>query len=213
MGRKRGSRSHDHAEKRAELAQRVYRCIAADGGTSLHAMAEFTGVSRPTLRHYFGDRDGAVRAALELAGRIGARGVEPIVEIEAETAEEAVRVALEYVAVAWREHGLARLHRVGLEVGLADVRTGQTYLDFALEPLLDAFAALLARLQAEGRLAADREPRAMAFAAVSPVLLMLLHQSALGGKDRHPVALRAVFDEVVASLTAPRTPASRPARP
>ncbi|MEL6908311.1 MAG: hypothetical protein AAFP22_23075, partial [Planctomycetota bacterium] len=170
-------------------------------------------VGRDTLRHYFTDRDGAVRAALELAAKVGAPGLEPVPEIEAETAAEAIREALEYLAVAWRDYGLGRVHRVGIEVGLADAETGKTYLDFALEPVLGQFATLIGRLQAEGKLEAHREPRAVAFATVSPVLLMLVHQHALGGKATHPVGLGTVIEEVVASISAPRTPPSRPDRP
>jgi len=205
MARKRGSRSHDYDEKRTELARRLYRCIAYEGVVSFNAMAEVLGVSRPTLRHYFGDRDGAIRAALELGARLGARRFAHVVDIRATTAPQAIREALEYVVVAWRDYGLGRLHRVGLQVGLAEATTGRAYLQHALEPLLDAFEALLSRLQEEGLLAADREPRPTAIVVVSPLWMALLHQHALGGLEGHAIDLGALIDEVVSLVSGPRT--------
>jgi len=212
MGRKPGSRSHDYDEKRAELARRVFRCLAAGKGPTLNAMADFTGVSRPTLRHYFRDREGAVRTALELAARVGATRFGPIAELEGESAHDVVREALEYFVAAWRNHGIGRLHRVGLKEGIDDPVNGQVYLDHALEPALHAFATLFDRLQARGQLAPG-DARARAFAAVGPIHLAMVHQTALGGATEHPVDVRALIDELAAQLSAPRTAAPPPSDP
>jgi len=203
MGRKRGSRSHDYDAKRAEMARRIYRCLVDGQGPSLNAMADYIGVSRPTLRHYFGDRQGAVRTALELAAKVSAMRFGPIAEIEVNSADGALREALEYYVAAWRDHGLGRLHRVGLEAGLGDAEIGLVYLEQALEPVLSAFETLIRRLQ-DASLLALGDPRALAFATVGPVHLAMLHQSALRGAESHPVDLRVLIDEVTARISGPR---------
>lgn len=208
MGRKKGSRSADYEEKRAELARRVFQCIMADGGTSLHAMAEHTGVSRPTLRHYFGDREGAVRAALEAAAEVGSGYVRQVALVDGETGAEALRAALEFVVVGWRDYGVGRLHEVGLKMGLEDEATGRTYLGVIFEPLLRAFEGLVMRLQAEGKLPPERDPHAVALGVVSPIMMVLLHQFGLGGKSVREVDLGDVLDEIVAMAVGETAPGS-----
>ncbi|MEN0067400.1 MAG: TetR/AcrR family transcriptional regulator [Myxococcota bacterium] len=204
MGRKKGSRSAGYEEKRAELATRVFRCIMDDGGISLNAMADFTGVSRPTLRHYFGDRDGAVRAALETASEIGSGYVRQVQYAEGDTAAEALRNALEFLVVGWRDYRVGRLHEVGLKVGLEDLQTGRTYLEAIFEPMLRGFESLVLRLQSEGKIARDRDPRTLALAVVSPVVMALLHQGPLGGKEIRALDIGPVLEEVIQMATGQR---------
>ncbi|MEM6928134.1 MAG: TetR/AcrR family transcriptional regulator, partial [Myxococcota bacterium] len=68
MGRPRGSRNQDFDTKRTALAERMADHLLVDGAVaSLADLARAAGVSVPTLRHYFGDRRGAVVAALQQA--------------------------------------------------------------------------------------------------------------------------------------------------
>jgi AcrR family transcriptional regulator len=57
--------------RREQILDALERCLARDGleGTTLEAVAAEAGVRRPVIRHYFGNRDALVAAALERAVR------------------------------------------------------------------------------------------------------------------------------------------------
>ena len=76
MGRPTGARSQDYEDKRQALAKAILVALIDDPLLSLRRMADAAGVSRPTVLHYFGSRDGAVHAAMEIAGDEGRIHVE-----------------------------------------------------------------------------------------------------------------------------------------
>ncbi|MBX2802897.1 MAG: TetR/AcrR family transcriptional regulator [Myxococcales bacterium] len=196
MGRPKGRRSPEYEQKRRELAQRIFDCMVVDGNTSLNAMAERTGVSRPTLRHYFGDRDGAVRAALDIAAANGRPHVQALVSLPVDDAEACLGEGLRRVIIGWRDFRVGNLHHVGLKVGLEDDATGKTYVSQILEPLLGGFERLLERLIDAGRLV-PLDPRTGALTLVSPVVVALLHQHGLGGNEIRPLDIEALAAELV----------------
>jgi AcrR family transcriptional regulator len=55
--------------RREQILDALERCLARDGlvCTTLEAVAREAGVGRPVIRHYFGNRDALVAAALERA--------------------------------------------------------------------------------------------------------------------------------------------------
>jgi AcrR family transcriptional regulator len=55
------------ATRRAQILDALERCLARHGleGTSLDAVAAEAGVARPVIRHYFGNRDALLAAAVE----------------------------------------------------------------------------------------------------------------------------------------------------
>jgi AcrR family transcriptional regulator len=55
--------------RREQILDALERCLAKRGleGTSLEAVAAAAGVARPVIRHYFGNRDALLAAALERA--------------------------------------------------------------------------------------------------------------------------------------------------
>jgi AcrR family transcriptional regulator len=55
--------------RRDQILDALERCVAARGleGTSLDAVAAEAGVARPVIRHYFGNRDALLAAAVERA--------------------------------------------------------------------------------------------------------------------------------------------------
>lgn len=57
------------ATRRGQILDALERCLARHGleGTSLEAVAAEAGVGRPVIRHYFGNRDALLAAAVERA--------------------------------------------------------------------------------------------------------------------------------------------------
>lgn len=55
------------AIRREQILDALERCLARDGieGTSLESVAAEAGVRRPIIRHYFGNRDALLAAAVE----------------------------------------------------------------------------------------------------------------------------------------------------
>ena len=55
--------------RREEILDALERCLARRGleGTTLESVAAEAGVARPVIRHYFGNRDVLLKAALEAA--------------------------------------------------------------------------------------------------------------------------------------------------
>lgn len=191
-----GGRSSDYEAKRAALAERIFRLVIRDGTSSLHAMAQHAGVSRPTLRHYFVDRDGAVRAALETAATYGAPHQRYLAALPVDNPRECLLTALRDLCSGWQDHGVGNVHLVGLKAGLEDATTGETYLTVILEPLLRAVETLLTRLVQAGGVAAH-DVRSGALALISPIVLALLHQDALGGAQQRPLDLAAFREHLV----------------
>lgn len=196
MGRPRGTRNADYENRRRELAFRIFKCILEDSSTSFNAMAEQIGVSRPTLRHYFGGRDSAIRAALEEAAKIGRPHIESLRIPSADNPVSSLQHALSRIVFGWRNFGVINIHHVGLKIGLEDDKTGTTYLSQILEPTLQAIEGLLQTLQDRGSL----EPhctRQGALSLLSPIILGLLHQDGLGGKELRPMVIEELIDSLV----------------
>jgi len=57
------------ATRREQILDALERCLARDGleGTSLESVAAEAGVARPVIRHYFGNRDALLAAAVKRA--------------------------------------------------------------------------------------------------------------------------------------------------
>ena len=195
MGRPSGRRSEDYAEKRDALAHAIYLALIQDAQLSFAGMADAAGVSRPTLQHYFGDRAGAVRAALASASRVGARFYDQIAGMPVQDPEHTLVLLLVLTIAGWRDVGVGNLHHVGIQAGLADIATGQSYLQEILDPLVDATARLLARMNEAGTLR-HPTPRVGALQLLGPVVVALLHQRGLGGAACNPLPEETVAREV-----------------
>ena len=196
MARRKGSRSEDYEKRRRALAFSVFKCIMEQGHPSFNAMAEAAEVSRPTLRHYFTDREGAVRAALEVAAEAGEPHVRSLLLIPTEDPEACLKQILTATARGWQEFGVGRLHHVGLKTGLDDALTGQTYLTHILEPLQQALEEVLEGLIASGHFR-PHCTRLGALNLLAPLTLALLHQDGLSGRTVRPLEIPSVISEVV----------------
>lgn len=194
MARRAGVRNQDYEEKRRALASKVLGSVIRHGSSvSLHDLARDTESSIPTLKHYFGDRSGALAAAMrsvvddarphldDLAapGRLG-------------LASSLRKVALD-LATAWSAFGVGALFTTGLVVGLGDADVGPGYLDGVLEPTILAMEARLREHARRGDLSVRQDDdfaiRAAALAFLSPLLLALLHQEGLSGSTCRPLDL------------------------
>lgn len=195
MGRPSGSRSSDFESKREALAASVLKHLLRTGApeTSMRSLAAASGVTPPTLRHYFGDRIGAIAAAFEIAHQAGAEHLERTRSMDRGNAEATLAAALGYLVQGWREHGVGALHAIALAAGLTTDSLGVTYLQELLEPTLVAFESLLGRLDADGELAVP-DPRVAALQLIAPLFLALLHQQELGGRSCRPLDLTSFLD-------------------
>lgn len=186
MPRPAGARNHDFEEKRAALLDALTEfALSADlRRPSLRQFAQAMDASEPTLRHYFGDRQGLVLDILDNIGRKGA----PLWAMVATPSSDPATAFEEYFRISeagMRLGGFIRAHAFGLIEGLADETIGQAYLEKVLEP---ALAAVANKLRATPGAPQDETAlRAAAFAALSPLLVMSLHQELLGGARSAPI--------------------------
>ncbi|MEO0601417.1 MAG: TetR/AcrR family transcriptional regulator [Myxococcota bacterium] len=173
--------------------------LLVDGAVaSLADLARAAGVSVPTLRHYFGDRRGAVVAALQQADERS----QALLEELSDPGPHALRASLNQWATrfidGFRIHGVGALFAGGLTNGLQDPVIGPAFVDHTLEPSLQLAERLLTRHRERGELdLEDAEIRGAALALVSPLALALLHQDSLSGKQCRPLDVRRFAAEHV----------------
>lgn len=191
MGRISGARNRDHSEKRQKLASALAGVMLAAQGRSLSLkeLAASVKVDPGTLRHYFDDRQGVVRAAFESLLPLGAMQQARAAQLAELPAREGLTVLLERVAAAW-PLALGGMHAAGFVEGMADGELGQAYVATMLEPTLDSVEKLLVAYHARGELRIP-EVRVAALALMAPVLLGLFHQHQLCGRKCRPLDLAA----------------------
>lgn len=192
MPRPVGARNKDFlAKRRALLGKLTDFALSSDlRRPSLRQFALAAGASEPTLRHYFNDRKGVVLAVL---AEIGARG-SLIWETITTPAIDQETAIIEYFRISeagMRHGGFVRAHAFGIIEGVADELAGRAYLEHVLEPALEAISEKLKNTPE-----APKDPtalRAAAFAALSPMLVISLHQDLLGGNKTGPISAGDLF--------------------
>ena len=163
------------------------RLSAADGArASFRELATSAGVSVPTLRHYFGGREGAIEAVLKAAHQVGKHFMRQAIEAPLRPLSEGLRGFAEFVTQGFAV-GLADLHSLGLAAGLRDPALGPAYVNETLEPTLQCLETILHRYRDRGDLRADCDVRHAAIAFISPLFVSLLHQGPLGGRSCRPL--------------------------
>lgn len=191
MPRPAGARNHDFEEKRAALLNTLtkYALTADLRRPSLRQFALAAQQSEPTLRHYFGDRQGLVIEILEnmrqMALPLWISFASP-----SESTEEALDEYFRLVDEGLRHGQFARAHAFGLIEGLADEVVGRAYLEKLLEPALLSISDKLKVTPGGPR--SEAGLRASALAVLSPLLIMSLHQDLLGGTSVAPINMRDV---------------------
>lgn len=195
MARTRGARNADYDEQRLSLARRVRARVMAPGGVraSMREFGEAAGTSVATLKHYFEDRDGLLRAVLESQHLDAAPYLAMASVPLAGDVRASLRGYLRGLKTAWFEHGVGVIQATSLAEGLTNPALGPTYVNHLLEPLLGTCETLLRRHVELGDLA-PLEPRVAGLQFVAPVVLALLHQDSLSGAACRPLDLDAFFD-------------------
>jgi AcrR family transcriptional regulator len=213
MGRNKGSRNKDYDARRQGLALAIAAALVDDTGKPrpMKELAQRVSVTVPTLLHYFGDHPGMVRAAFEAVGAQGAAQAAQLDSLGQRPAAEALRRFALNLVDAFRGYGLGRVFSGGLVLALGDPLLGPDFLRQLLEPTLAHAEQLVAALQRRGELEV-KEPRLFAVSFVSPLVIALLHQDALGGRQLRLLDVDAFVSAHVALLLRGATPAGAPPR-
>lgn len=195
MGRPEGSRNAGYDEERERLARMLLERLSQQDGpqTSFRQLATACGVSPPTLRHYFGDRDGAVIAAMQLARDEGASYLAIIAEGDLGELREALTTLLRNLVVGWERFRLGDIARFGLEAGLGARPLGEAFVGELWGPVLDAFGRRLEAHMARGELRRC-DPRHAALSLLGPVVVALIHQRELGGDEVAELEVYALLE-------------------
>jgi len=199
MGRARGTRNQDYGATREALAARLLAAVVGSGAqTSLHELARVAGVSIPTLKHYFGDRSGAVAAALTSVRTSAAGRIAAIADPGRLRLAGSLRAVGSGLAAAWVPAGVGKLFTSGMSAGLFDAVAGPGYLDGVLEPTVRAMEARLRVHARRGELDVEADDelglRTAALAFLSPLLVALIHQHGLSGTVVRPLPMKRFLD-------------------
>lgn len=160
---------------------------------SFRELAGAAGVAPSTLRHYFADRDLVLEAVLERVHDMGLRYVAEGATAERGGVRESLRWFLRYLVEGWTR-GVGRAHALGLTEGIGNQTLGPAYLRHLLEPTLHSAEARIALHMARGELG-PCDVRMAAVELVAPVVVVLLHQRALGGAAVRRLDVEPFLDE------------------
>ncbi len=202
MPRPKGARDADYGVKRSALLRKLSaRLIQLDDTRpSLRQLAIAAGVTVPTLRHYFGDREDLVEAVLEEIFVHGEqyleRGAEPYGDLD-----QSIRAFLSTFAQV-----LVEGPRLGDKIAIAFLegfyskRLGPMALNYVIEPPLQAMEKRLAAHKARGELG-DIDLRYAALMLISPLLVACMHQQQMFGDEVRPLDFAPLIDSAASSFT------------
>ncbi len=207
MGRPLGARNVDYEQTREKLSSKVLEAVVKGGAqVSLHELAREAEVSIPTLKHYFGDRSGALAEALRSARSQASPYLVELSDPKKLGLTHSLKKVATDLASAWVPFGVGKVFSQGLSVGLFDSVAGPGYLDGVLEPTV---LAMEARLKVHAfRKEIDLEPtnefqvRTAALAFLSPLLVALIHQHGLGGTQCRPLDIDRFIEEHIRRFVA-----------
>ncbi|NJK63215.1 MAG: TetR/AcrR family transcriptional regulator [Synechococcaceae cyanobacterium SM2_3_1] len=196
MAKPKGYRAPDYEERRDRLLDSMLEALARPKSelASLSTLAEAAGVTTPTLRHYFGNRDGLVISLLEKARREGEEYLQ-----HARQSQGCLVVSLRsYLGdlVDGFHYGLGNLHAIGLTEGIGHQEMGPAYLMLMWEPTLEAVETRLEKHHHNGELR-ECDLRQAALMLVGPVLWVLLHQYKLGGITTRPLDVEQFLEQQI----------------
>jgi len=184
------------AGRKDELLAELSQIAVAERSApvSLRQFAIKAGVSEPTLRHYFGDRQGVVIAIIGFFAD-GARDWLRRSAIPAATVEDAVRGYADLAVEGAGTAIFAPAHAFALVESIHDPDVARAYLDTIIEPSLKAIETRLGPALD----ATETQPGRVRHAAIflyAPILLAVLHQRLLGGAQARPLEMGDFFNDL-----------------
>ena len=171
---------------------------------SLRQFAIKAGVSEPTLRHYFTDRQGVVIAIIGFFAD-GAQDWLMRSAARVETVEEAVQGYAGLALEGADTDTFAQAHAFALVESIHDPVVARAYLDSIIEPSLTAIERRLAPSVDPSGAAPDRV-RHGAISLYAPILIAVLHQRLLRGAEARPLDMEAFFNDLTALFARGLTP-------
>ncbi len=199
MPRKTGSKNADFAASRAAILVRLRDALlSGNPPSSYRGLATASGVTIPTLQHYFGNREEVFSAVFADCCE-SAHGELTIAETPTGLFRQSTHDLVVHVADGFRYGGLVRLHAVGLAQGLSHIVLANSYLNHILEPTI---------LATERRLNAHIARREMrptntryaAISLLSPVILIFLHQHGLDGATAYPTDIDSFLQSHISAF-------------
>src|SRR5262249_52863731 len=147
-------------------------------------LAAAADVTAPTLQHYFGDRTGVVAALLEEYRQRGESRLAKVSRPHGPFADSIREFAHSFVFGMQAGHPVrpGDVLAASLCEGLADPLVSPLALGHIIDPAVDALTARLAEHAARGEMVAD-DLRGAALMLVSPLLLAVLHQDQMNGRE------------------------------
>ncbi len=201
MPRPKGARDADYGVKRSALLRKLSERLIQldDTRPSLRQLAIAAGVTVPTLRHYFGDREDLVEAVLEEifvhGERYLERGAEPYGELD-----QSIRAFLKTLAeVLVDGPKLGDKIAIAFLEGFYSRRLGPLALNYVIEPPLKAMEKRLAAHQARGELG-DVDLRCAALMLISPLMVACMHQKQMFGDEVRPLDFTPLIDSAASSF-------------
>lgn len=186
-----------HSDRQRELLDMLSVAAVADrsGPVSLRQFAIRAGVSEPTLRHFFKDRQGVVIAILHHFARQAdawlGRSAEPGASLE-----KSVRGYLDLALQGFDNSLFVQAHAFALVESIHDPVVGRAYLDIVVEPSLKAIEARLASgVDPDGK--NPERVRHSALTLYSTMLFAILHQRLLHGDEARPLDMNGFFADLV----------------
>jgi AcrR family transcriptional regulator len=199
MARTAGARNSDYAERRNSLIIKARERLQLQSGSppSFRELALACGVSVPTLRHYFANREELIRGIFAYYLLGAERHLARASSAESGDLATVLKGVMSRIVVGWTQGNVGALHRIGLSEGLRNPATALHYLMDVLEPTLQALETRLESYRESGIIRADTQTRHAALALVAPLVLALLHQVDLGGTRCRPLGLPELIEQHV----------------
>jgi AcrR family transcriptional regulator len=196
MTRTRGARNVDYETHRQSLARLVRNQVVADEGvwSSMRTLAAAADTSIANLKHYFGDREGLLKAVMETihidaAPHLAAASVPG----PKGTVKASLRRFIDNFSQAWFKFGVGKMQASTLAAGLSTAALGTTYVNHMLEPSLQTFESFV-RVHIDRGELRQTDARLAALQFMSPVIMVLLHQDSLHGASCRPLDLEVFFE-------------------
>lgn len=206
MPRPVGVKNPEFEHKRDALLDLIEKRLSEPDGhrAGIRALASAAGVTYPTLKHYFGDRDGIVSSLLKRRARDGAQYLARMAKTNLPF-DQSIREAARFLVGAAGNHRFRALHEIGLREGLLQPSVARIYVADILEPTIMALETRLAAHMERGEMRSV-STRTGALSIISPLYVAMLHQNSLAGIALRPLELETFADEISESFIRAHTP-------